>query len=152
MKIFLRCLTATDTGGPLASLGLLLFRVALCCGLLIHGIPKVLDFDALSKTFPDPIGGGSLMALCMVILAEVVCAIPVMFGFLTRLAVMPQIIMMLVAVFIFHVNDPFVKKEPALFYLCGYSLLLLLGPGRFSLDSLIHRFFSKPQTAPTPQE
>ncbi len=152
MKMFLRCLTTTDTDGPVASLGLLLFRVALCCGLLIHGIPKVLDFEALSKTFPDPIGTGSFIALCMVILAEVVCAAPVMLGFLTRFAVLPPIIMMLVAVFIFHVNDPFPKKEPALFYLCGYSLLLLLGPGRYSLDGLIHWFLSKPQTTSAPQE
>jgi putative oxidoreductase len=41
---------------------------------------------------------------------------------------------MLVAAFIVHLDDPFKRKELALLYLVGFLIVLLMGPGKYSLD------------------
>jgi putative oxidoreductase len=41
---------------------------------------------------------------------------------------------MLVAAFIVHLDDPFKRKELALLYLVGFLVVLLMGPGKYSLD------------------
>ncbi len=143
MKPLLRCMTSSSTEWPLTSFGLLLFRVALCCGLLTHGLPKIQNFNTLRETFPDPIHAGPAVALCLVIFAEVICSLLVMLGLFTRLSALPPLIMMIVAVFVFHANDPFQAKEPALFYLSGFSLLFLVGPGYFSIDGILSRIFAR---------
>jgi putative oxidoreductase len=44
---------------------------------------------------------------------------------------------MFVAAIIHHANDPFQDKELALLFMVGYVVLILTGPGRFSVDRLI---------------
>ena len=56
-------------------------------------------------------------------------------GALTRLAVIPLIITMMVAVFLIHGDDPWAKKELAAFFLGIYAALLLTGAGRYSVDA-----------------
>jgi len=41
---------------------------------------------------------------------------------------------MIVAAFIVHLDDPFKRKELALLYLVGFLIVLLMGPGKYSLD------------------
>jgi putative oxidoreductase len=45
---------------------------------------------------------------------------------------------MLVAILIILAAEPFEKKENALHYLLGYTILIIAGAGRCSLDNLIH--------------
>jgi putative oxidoreductase len=46
---------------------------------------------------------------------------------------------MAVAAFIAHGDDPFSRKELALFYMVVYVVLLLTGSGKYSADSLISK-------------
>ncbi|MBI3884004.1 MAG: DoxX family protein, partial [Sphingobacteriales bacterium] len=55
----------------------------------------------------------------------------------TRYAVIPLIITMGVALFKAHHGDVFGDGEMAMLYLAGYVLLLLVGPGKVSVDSMI---------------
>jgi len=133
--LFQRFLSTKSVNGSLASLGLFILRVAVCAMMLTHGMNKLLHFSEISPHF-NPIGLGVPLSLILVIFAEVFCAIAVLFGFLTRLAVIPLMITMCVAVH-FHAGQPFAAKELALLYLVFYTTLLITGPGRYSIDRLL---------------
>ena len=89
--------------------------------------------------FSDPIGIGAGLSFHLVLFAEFVCAILLMLGLATRLALIPLIIAMLVAAFVAHADDPFGKKEMALLYLVVFITLLITGPGKYSIDNALGR-------------
>ena len=97
------------------------------------------NFEALSATFPDPLGLGSRTSLVLAIFAEVVCALGFITGTLYRLALVPMIFTMCVAFFSVHGGDPFAAREPAMLYLTVFVLLWIAGPGRYAADNLIAR-------------
>ena len=53
---------------------LLAARVVFGLLLMSHGIAKLQNFEALSATFPDPLGVGSRVSLVLAVFGEVVCA------------------------------------------------------------------------------
>ncbi|MEM1220053.1 MAG: DoxX family protein [Bacteroidota bacterium] len=118
-------------------LSLLLLRI--CFGgmmLVLHGLPKLeklLWGDP--SAFPDPIGLGAYLSLCLAVFAEALCATLVVFGLFTRVALIPLIVTMLVAMLIVQGGKPMDDKELALLYLIPYLVLLLAGPGFYSLDA-----------------
>jgi putative oxidoreductase len=122
---------------PLQDLGLLVVRLLAGGMMLSHGIPKIgrLLGEGPVK-FADPFGLGPEISLTMAIFAEVVCAILIMLGFKTRLATIPLMITMLVAAFYAHWDDPFGKKELPLLYFAVFLGVLVVGGGKFALDSL----------------
>jgi putative oxidoreductase len=122
---------------PWVSLGLLILRVGTGVLLLYgHGWDKLVHFGEKASRFPDPIGLGSEISLALVVFAEVICAALLVAGLWTRLAAVPIIIFMLVAVFAQHAGDPWAKKEMAVLYLIPVVTLVLTGAGIFSLDSV----------------
>ena len=125
-------------GAPLSKEGydsaLLLLRLFVGAAMLTHGIPKLMNFAALSQSFPDPIGLGSVFALSLTILAEVACSVFLILGLFTRLSALPMVINMAVAAFIIHAGGPFSGKELAVFYFAVYLFFLLTGAGRYSFD------------------
>ena len=125
---------------PFLALGAMVFIGFL---MLTHGIPKIFSFNLLSATFPDPIGLGSYLSLVLAILAEVGCSLLLILGVMTRLAVLPLIFNMAVAVTVVHGSDVFAVKELAVMYLGFYVLVLFLGGGKYSFDRVIFsRYFS----------
>ncbi len=119
---------------------LLIARLGTGIFMLTHGIPKLnMLLSGSAIQFPPVFGLSAELSLGMAVLTEIGCSLLLIFGLATRLAVIPLIITMLVAAFVFHANDPFSMQEPALLYLIGYSVLLMSGGGRFSVDYLIHR-------------
>ena len=56
------------------SLFVLSLRVLFGVLLMVHGIGKIMDFDTLSQTFPDPLGIGSRQSLMLAIFGEAVCS------------------------------------------------------------------------------
>jgi putative oxidoreductase len=127
-------------GRMASSVGLLVLRIG--AGLLLmslHGWSKLKGFGEMSGGFPDPLGIGPTASLTLVVFAEFFCSILVVLGLFTRLTVIPPIIAMAVAAFVFHADDPWAKKELALLYLAPFVTLLLCGGGKLSLDGLIWR-------------
>ena len=119
------------------SLGLLVLRVSFGSMMLFsHGLGKLMSFSEKHSMFPDPLGAGSSLSMTLAIGAEVFCSAALILGIATRLAAVPLIITMLVAVLIVHADDPFAKKEFALLYLAPFITLMLTGPGKFSIDEL----------------
>lgn len=119
---------------------LLILRIAIALLMLSHGIAKLNTLLAGGEIiFPDPIGVGSVLSLVFAVFAEVFCSALILIGLATRLAVLPLMVTMLVAVFVIHAADGMEEKELALHYLLAYLVLLFAGSGKFSADSLISR-------------
>ncbi|AKP51697.1 DoxX family protein [Cyclobacterium amurskyense] len=123
---------------PIAlDLGLLLLRVGTSLMLVSHGWSKVIHFSERLNSFADPIGLGPAVSLQLVIFAEFFCAIFLILGFMSRIILIPMIINMAVITFFVHANSGFDKQELPLIYLLVFIVLLLLGPGKISLDGKI---------------
>lgn len=117
---------------------LLILRVGVAVLMLTHGIPKLqMLLGDGPVQFPGIMGLTPVLALFLTVFAEVICSILILLGLGTRLASVPLIITMLVAVFMIHLNDPFATKELGLLYIFLYLPLFVLGSGKFSLDFLM---------------
>jgi len=115
-------------------IGLALLRILPSAFLLTHGIPKFQKMIGGNFEFGDPIGIGAAPTLFLAVIAEFVCPILIILGFKTRWAAILPAITMLVAGFIVHAADPFGKKEKALLFLVIFVAIILLGPGKYSID------------------
>ncbi len=73
---------------------LLAARVVFGLLLMSHGIAKLQNFEALSATFPDPLGVGSRVSLVLAVFGEVVCAAGCVAGLFYRLALIPMVFTM----------------------------------------------------------
>lgn len=134
-----------NVAGGGASLGLLVLRVIAGLGLMLHGWPKIQN--AFSWMGPNAGVPGFLQALAA--LSEFGGGLALILGLLTPLAALGIAITMLVAATTVHMakGDPFVRSGPppggsyelAAIYFAIALLLLLAGPGRFSLDYLLGR-------------
>ena len=107
--------------------------------MLTHGYSKLQKLLAGNFQFADPIGLGPEISLGLAVFAEFLCSILIVLGLGTRLASIPLIVTMAIAAFITHGADPFGRKELALFYLISYTVLLLMGSGKLSVDRFISR-------------
>ena len=116
-------------------LGLLILRIGAGGLMLTHGTPKLITlFDSEEIAFADPFGLGMGITLALTVFAEFICSILVILGLGTRLAAIPLIITMFTAAFIIHAADPFQRKEMAILYLFIFTVVLITGAGKHSLD------------------
>lgn len=117
---------------------LLFVRVAIGAMMLTHGLPKMeMLLSGNGSQFPPVMGLSPEFSLTLAVLAEVAGSVLVIVGLGTRVAVIPLIITMAVAVFMIHGAEPFAKKEMAALYLAIFTGLLFTGSGKYSLDYLI---------------
>ena len=102
-----------------------------------HGLSKVISIGGDVAAFPNPIGLGSRLSLYLVVFAEVVCAAAVIAGAFFRLALIPIIVTMAVALFVVHRGQEFAAKELAFIFFVVFVMLWMVGAGRYSLDNII---------------
>ena len=132
---------------PLRDAGLLFARVSIGLLMLIeHGWPKLANFSERAETFSDPLGVGSQMSLTLAVGAEVFASILLILGLFTRAAAVPLIITMAVIVFLVQAGNPFAEfrsRELALLFGFTYMMFFLTGPGRFSLDHFLEKWWNR---------
>ena len=105
--------------------------------LMNHGLDKLIHFSEKAGRFADPFGIGSTASLSLTIFAEFFCAVFIILGLFTRLACIPLIINMTVALFMAHGGDIFGEGQKAAMFLLFFLTILLCGPGKASVDGMI---------------
>jgi putative oxidoreductase len=118
----------------------LILRVFPSLFMLSYGWEKLLKFFSGDWAFANPIGIGEGFSLFLAVLAEFFGSLMVIFGIMTRPALLLLMFTMTVAGFIVHASDPISVKEHALTFLVIYTAVFITGPGRFSIDN---RLFSR---------
>ena len=125
----------TNLSLPKVDIGLLIFRIGIAGLMLTHGTPKLIRFFGSEEiTFADPLGLGQVFTFSFAVFAEFICAVLVLLGLGTRLAVIPLILTMGVAALLVHASDGFRVQELPLLFLFGFLLLFFTGSGKYSLD------------------
>ena len=119
------------------SFALLLLRLSLGGLMIPHGYQKLMSFASKSSGFSDPFHIGGPASMSLTIFAEFFCAIFIVLGLMTRLACVPLITAMSVALFYAHHGEVFGDGEHAALYLLGYAALFFTGPRKISMDRLI---------------
>lgn len=105
-----------------------------------HGWGKLMNVISGNFEFGDPIGLGPVVSLILAAFAEGICTIFIIIGCYTRLASLILMINMAVAFLFVHFgNDPFGGMEKALLYLLIFTVIFLMGPGKFALDNKSRR-------------
>jgi putative oxidoreductase len=120
------------------NLATLLLRVAfggLIC--VVHGLPKLTHFSTMASEFPDPLHIGHKLTLMLAIFAEVFCALLLVLGLFTRFAALVLVINLGVAAFIALKGQSLTGHELSIVYLTVFASLLLVGPGRISVDAMM---------------
>ena len=106
-----------------------------------HGLDKLQHFADTAAHFPAPFGLSGEVAVGLSIFGELVCGLAFVFGFLTRLTLLPMIFTMIVAFTTVH-GGSVSGGELAFLYLVIFVLSWFAGAGRFSVDGIIRSKFS----------
>ena len=124
----------------LTDAGLLFMRLAAALLLLfVHGLPKLLGWSTELQHIEDPFGLGPSLTLGMAVFAEVVCPILLILGIGARLACLPVLVVLLVALVVVHPDWSLEQGQFAWLLLALYGGLAITGPGAFSIAALIGR-------------
>lgn len=117
----------------------LILRIFPSLFMLSHGWEKLQKLLSGDWTYADPIGIGEPITLFLAVLLEFFGSLMIIMGILTRPVVLLFMILMTIAAFIVHADDPFSAKETSLLFLTIYTAVFITGPGKFSIDNNLFR-------------
>ncbi len=121
------------------NIGMLLLRIGAGALIMPRGYSKLVHFAEKKNSFMNFLGIGSTLSLSLVIFAEFFCGMFIILGLFTRLAAIPLIISLSVALFKANNGDVFGNGADAALFLACFITLLLCGPGKASVDGLINK-------------
>lgn len=124
------------------SLILLASRLVFGLTFASHGLEKLQHFTETAAHFPAPFGLSGDVAVGLSIFGELVCGLAFVFGFLTRLTLLPMIFTMIVA-FTTVSGGSVSAGELAFLYLVIFILSWFAGAGKYSIDGFIARKINK---------
>nr|WP_314570257.1 DoxX family protein [uncultured Pseudomonas sp.] len=112
-------------------LGLLFLRGSGALFLLwVHGLPKLLNYSEQLKLIEDPFHLGAHITLLLAIFAEVLCPLLIIAGVLVRLACLPILAVLLIAMLVVHPEWTLLEGQFGWLLLIIFSSVLVAGPGR----------------------
>ncbi|WP_339538867.1 DoxX family protein [Pseudomonas sp. RA_15y_Pfl2_54] len=115
--------------------GLLFLRISGGLFLLwVHGLPKLLDFTAQLQLIEDPFHLGAHLTLILAIFAEVLCPLLIVAGVLARLACLPILFVLLVALLVVHPQWSVAQGQFGWLLLIVFATVFIAGPGRLALN------------------
>ncbi|MBB6290129.1 MULTISPECIES: DoxX family protein [unclassified Pseudomonas] len=116
-------------------LGLLFLRGSGALFLLwVHGLPKLLNYSEQLKLIEDPFHLGAHITLLLAIFAEVLCPLLIIAGVLVRLACLPILAVLLIAMVVVHPEWTLLEGQFGWLLLIIFTTLLISGPGRLVLS------------------
>ena len=133
----MRKLLSTNYSAGTFTTAMLFLRIVAGGLMLVHGYDKMVHFNETAGQMMNFMGIGSKASTALVIFAEFFCSILLILGLFTRLACIPLIICMSVALFMAHNGDFLGKGQIAALFLICYIVLLFVGAGKVSVDNMI---------------
>jgi len=122
---------------PRVNAGLFFLRLTGCLLLLyVHGLPKVFHFSEELTRIEDPFGLGPWMSLLPAIFAEVICPLFILTGVFARLACLPIIGVLLVAMLAVHPGWSIAEGQFGWLLLIIFTTLAITGPGQWRLGAV----------------
>jgi len=117
------------------NIALLILRLVFAGSMLYgHGLGKLNKLISGDLSFGNPIGIGEAPTLILAVFSEFFAPIFILIGFKTKFFSFFPAATMFVAAFIVHMGDPFGRVEKALLFLAVFTVLMLTGPGKYSID------------------
>ncbi|EJM00569.1 putative membrane protein [Pseudomonas sp. GM102] len=117
-------------------IGLLFLRVSGALFLLgVHGLPKLLDYSAELQRIEDPFHLDAHLTLILAIFAEVLCPLLIVAGVFVRLACLPILFVLLVALLIVHPQWSVAEGQFGWLLLILFTSIFIAGPGRLALNA-----------------
>ncbi len=134
----LRYILYSDLGSTLNNAAMLGFRVLLALELFrVHGMKKFRVENGQREHVPNPLGLPDKLNGLVATVADTVVPFLLMLGVATRLVILPTIGVTAIGYFVVHRKDSLeVRDVPYVYTLC-LLFILLIGAGRFSIDSLL---------------
>ena len=122
-------------------LALLVLRVWFGASLFLkHGMDRIFHYSEMIARFPDPLHIGAQTSFAIALVSDSICSLLVIFGLMTRwssLFIFGNILVAWATIVHFQFFGKGVTPgETMVLYLDGFLTIFLVGPGRFSLDSL----------------
>jgi len=117
------------------NIALLILRVVFAGSMLYgHGLGKLNRLLEGNLSFSNPLGIGEIPTLILAIFSEFLAPIFIIIGYKTKFFSFFPAATMFVAAFIVHWGDPFGRVEKALLFLTVFVILMMTGPGKYSID------------------
>ena len=150
MTNFLKNLFLYSVGHTYSNLSRLFLRLFTGIMFLQLCIRQMLNFDEIVHSFNGFLGLSPEGAMTALVVLELLCAVCIMLGFLTRLAVLFPLGLMLVAENVI-MSTPASMTNQMFNFQPGYPVMfigifiymLLAGPGKISLDYFIAAHFTE---------
>jgi putative oxidoreductase len=135
-KFRMRKLLSTNYSAGAFNTAMLLLRIVVGLVMLKHGYEKLTHFQEQVPEMINFMGIGQKASLVLVIFAEFFCSLLLIIGLFSRFAAIPLLITMFVALWKVHHMD-FLGEDAIALYITCYTLIILVGPGKISVDSMI---------------
>ena len=150
MTGFFKNLFLYSAGHTYSNLSRLFLRLFTGIMFLQLCVRQMLNFDAIVPTFDGILGLSPEASMTLLVSIELLCAVCIMLGFLTRLAVLFPLCLMLFAENLVMsspntATDQFFNFQPGypLMFIGIFIHMLLAGPGKISLDYIIAAHFTE---------
>ena len=150
MTGFFKNLFLYSVGHTYSNLSRLFLRLFTGIMFLQLCIRQMLNFDAIVPTFQGFLGMSPEASMTVLVTIELLCAVCIMLGLLTRLAVLFPLVLMLVVEKVFFsptttVTDQLFNFAPGypVMFIGIFIYILLAGPGKISLDYIIAAHFTE---------
>ncbi len=150
MTSFFKNLFLYSVGHTYSNLSRLFLRLFTGIMFLQLCIRQMLNFEAIVPTFHGFFGLSPEASMTLLVAIELLCAVCIMLGFLTRLAVLFPLCLMLFAENLIMsspdtATNQFFNFQPGypLMFIGIFIYMLLAGPGKISLDYIIGAHFTE---------
>ena len=150
MTGFFKNLFLYSVGHTYSNLSRLFLRLFTGIMFLQLCIRQMLNFDQIVPTFNGFLGLSPETSMTVLVAVELLCAVCIMLGFLTRLSVLFPLVLMLIAED-FMLSSQTAATSQMFNFGPGYQVMfigifvfmLLAGPGKISLDYVIAAHFTE---------